>query len=234
MKPSRLIVCLCLLAITLTSGCTTSKKSNTARTGVEQLLISNAIDQSLDKIDFEPFRGHAVYLEEKYVDCVDKNYLLASMRHRILRTGARLVSKPEEADIALELRSGVVGTDSTDMFVGIPEITVPGMVTIPELRMIEKTNQSGTAKIGLVAYDPKTGRILREGGHSLAQSTDSNWFAGGIGPVQTGSIRKEVADGTKIRRGQKLTPLPQQVAFRTEPADGEPAARYRLTSGPEK
>ena len=59
----------CLLA----TGCTSSKRSDTARTGVEQMLISNAVDQSLDRVDFGAFRGARVFVDEKYIDAVDKN-----------------------------------------------------------------------------------------------------------------------------------------------------------------
>ena len=46
------------------------------RTGVEQLLISSAVDQSLDHIDLSPLREKQVFLETKYLDCVDKNYII--------------------------------------------------------------------------------------------------------------------------------------------------------------
>ena len=38
---------LCLVAVAaLLAGCSTNKQTNTARTATEQLLISNAVDQS--------------------------------------------------------------------------------------------------------------------------------------------------------------------------------------------
>ena len=49
------------------SGCSATKTTNTSRSAVEQLLVSNAVDQSLNKVDFSPFSGHTVYLEDKYV-----------------------------------------------------------------------------------------------------------------------------------------------------------------------
>ena len=90
-------------------GCTTATTTNTARTSTEQLLISNAVDRALDKVDFTPFSGRAVYLEEKYIDCVDKNYVIASLRHRLLASGATLVAA-DAAELIVEARSGGVGT----------------------------------------------------------------------------------------------------------------------------
>ena len=81
----------------LCCGCATIKQSDTARTGVEQLLVSSAIDKSLDRIDFRPISGAAVYVEQKYLDCVDKNYVLVATHQRLLKSGCTLVEKPEDA-----------------------------------------------------------------------------------------------------------------------------------------
>ncbi len=81
---------------------------------------------ALDKIDFRAFRGHTVYVDDRYVECLDKQYVIASVRHRILHQGAIIVQKPEDAEVLVEMRTGVVGTDIAESFVGVPEITLPG------------------------------------------------------------------------------------------------------------
>ncbi|MCA9046820.1 MAG: hypothetical protein KDA69_20995, partial [Planctomycetaceae bacterium] len=117
----RLMLGLLLGASTFAVGCSTAQTSNTARSSTEQLLVSNAIDQSLNKIDFSTVAGYSVYLNDAYVDCVDKNYVIGAVRHRILNSGGRLVANADEADIVLELRSGGVGTSMSESYVGIPE-----------------------------------------------------------------------------------------------------------------
>jgi hypothetical protein len=213
------------------AGCTTNKRTDTARTAVEQLLISNAVDQSFDKVDFEPFRGRAIHIEEKYMDGVDKNYVLGSLRHRVLQSGGRLVAKADEADVVLEIRSGAIGTDNTESFVGIPEIVLPGMLTLPEIRLLTRTHQSGTAKIGLVAYEAKTGNVLGDGGAALARSDDSNWFIMGIGPHQSGSVRQEIEAKTSSRLGRSGGNSSTMVTFRSPGTRDESTGRFRLTSG---
>ena len=170
-----------LVAAALAAGCTTTQTSNTPRTATEQLLISNAVDQALDKVDFQPSRGRTVYLEEKYVDCVDKNYVIASLRHRLLAAGASLVPAADGAEVVVEARSGAVGTASAESFLGTPEIVLPGMLTIPEVRLMTRTRQEGAAKIGLVAYETATKRVLGPGGQSLATADNNLWYAAGIG-----------------------------------------------------
>ncbi|MCY2967299.1 MAG: hypothetical protein NT069_27300, partial [Planctomycetota bacterium] len=151
MPPRRPALAMCLgLAAVCTSACTSTRQSNTARTATEQLLIANSIDQSLDKVDFTPLSNASVFVEEKYLDCVDKGYLISSVRHRLLRHGAALVTKPEEAEVILEVRAGAVGTDLSSSFMGMPEITLPGMLSIPEVKLISRDAQKAAAKIGLV------------------------------------------------------------------------------------
>ena len=210
---SRFVICLAaLLSVT---GCTSTSSSSTKRTAVEQLLISNAIDQSLDKVNFSPFAGKMVFLDDKYLDCTDQKYLVSSIRHRLLHSGARLATKMEEADVVLEPRAGSVGTNTVDAYLGMPEIVLPGMLTLPEVRFLERKNQEAVAKIGLVAYDPKTKAILGDGGMSLARSDDNNWFMLGIGPYQNGSIRKEISTGVQVKSNQRNQAITQRVAFAT-------------------
>lgn len=194
-------------------GCTSTRTSNTARTAKEQMLLSNAIDQSLDKVDFTPLGGQKVFVNDQYLDCVDKGYIVASLRHRLMIAGAQLSAAADTADVVMEIRSGGVGTDSSDAFIGIPEVTLPGMLTLPEIRLAERNSQYGYAKLGLILWDTKTGESLGAGGVSLAQADDNNWHFLGVGPVQTGSLKSDVALATSPARGMTHRRLPTQVAF---------------------
>lgn len=202
-----------LFFVLAATGCTSSTSSNTARTAKEQMLVSNAIDQSLDKVDFSTLYGQKVFVEEKYLTCVDKEYLLGSIRHRVMRAGGTLAASADAADVVMEPRSGGVGTDTTDAFIGIPEITLPGMLTLPELRLTERKTQYAYAKLGMVVYDAKTKSVLGDGGVSLAQSDDNNWFVFGMGPWQDGTLKKDVAVARQIPHGLKVNRLPTQVVF---------------------
>lgn len=211
------------LAALVMAGCASTKTTNTARTAQEQLLISNSIDQALDKVDFAAFNGAKVHIDEKYLECVDKQYLIGSVRHRVLRSGASLVEKADDADIVVEVRSGGVGTNTSDMFIGSPELAVPGPfpISLPEVRLLSKQAQMGIAKIGIVAYDAKTRELLGEGGLTMAQSDDSNWYVLGIGPYQNGTIKQEIANGLNTQPNVYQS-LPYNVAF-DDPEKGTPA-----------
>ncbi len=188
-----------LMVLILNSGCATQKESHTARTGVEQLLVSSAIDRSLNNVDYSPLRNKQVFLETKYLECVDKNYVIGSIRQRIMHENAKLIDKAETADVIVEIASGGVGTDMQELFIGIPEIPLPppSPIAIPRVSLLTRNKLNGTAKILVNAYDAKTKAPLTPFGASLARSDQNNWNVMGFGPVQTGTVPREIAAATK-------------------------------------
>ena len=194
---TRLILSLSIIGTAAFVGCSTTRTTDTARTGMEQLLISNAVDQTMDKTVLPDVLGKTVFLEEKYLDAVDKGYIVGSMRRKLLNAGALLVDAKEGSQITIEVCSGGVGTDNVESYLGVPGLTVPGMpVEIPEIRLYEKKSQFGTAKLNVVAYDTPSGRMVYDGSGTLARADDSKWTMLGIGPFQEGSVRNEVNRNT--------------------------------------
>lgn len=213
------------LAVTMT-GCTHTSTSNTARTAKEQMLLSNAVDQSLDKVDFTPLYGQKVFVDDKYLECVDKSYVVGSLRHRVMRAGGALATTADDADVIMEVRSGGVGTDSAEMFLGVPSLPLPAGMQTPEVRLTERKSQYGYSKLGLVLFDAKTKNVLGDGGMSLAQSNDNNWFVLGMGPFQDGTLKSDVASARRLPHGMKMNRMPTQVAFESPNHAGPNAIHF--------
>ena len=107
-------------------GCGTTRSSNTQRTATEQLLISDAIDRTVQKINFSPMAGKSVYFDEsKLQQVVDQSYLVSSLRQHLLASGCILKDTREEADFIVEARAGAVGTDNHDLLFGVPATNIP-------------------------------------------------------------------------------------------------------------
>lgn len=194
----RMTMCLLVLGLTqAAAGCATMKQSDTARTGIEQLLISSAADGALDKIDLRPISNAKVFLETKYLDCVDKNYIILSMRQRMMRYGCTIVDKAEDAQVIVEVASGGVGTDRNELFVGTAEIPLPppSPVAIPRLALLERQRAIGTAKLSVLAYDVQTKSPVINSGYSLARSDHKTWNVMGLGGMNSGSVHEELATG---------------------------------------
>lgn len=191
------ITLLTLMMLLPAIGCTTTRTTDTARTGLEQLLISNAVDQTLSKTALPPVNARKVFVDDKYLDSVDKGYIVGSIRQKLLSNGAMLVDAKENSEVTVEVFSGGVGTDNVESYLGVPGLTVPGMpVEIPEVRLYEKKSQFGTAKLGVIAYATTSGELLYDSGKALARADDSKWSVMGIGPFQEGSVRREVNRNT--------------------------------------
>lgn len=228
---ARCVLAACLISSCL-SGCATTGTSNTARTGTEQLLLSNAIDQSLNKVDYSGMHGRRVFLDTTYLDGVDKQYVTASLRHHLLYNGVRLASAADQADIILEPRSGGIGTDTTESYYGIPGIALPGgLINLPEVKLVTRMNQHATAKIGLAAYDAGEKSIVGGGGVSIAQAKHNNWHFLGVGPFTTGTIKNEVGTATASDIYDPAADLPRSVAFgSSQPGQFETYASDRPTA----
>lgn len=197
---SGLIAAISAVALTTTVafvaiGCGTTKMSGTARTGTEQLLLTNAWDSALEKIDFRPLTGVPVFLDTTQVASVDQGWVISSIRQAMLTQGVLLRAKPEQAQWIVEARVGAYGTDAYNWLVGVPQVTIPATLTgiptgtIPEIPLVKKSDQQAVAKLALFAYDRASGQITWTSGTQLSTASAKDVYFGGLGPIQSGSIR---------------------------------------------
>jgi hypothetical protein len=218
-----------IMLLGLGSGCGTTKVTGTARTGTEQLLLTNAWDKALMRVDFRPLTGVPVFLDTTNVTAVDQGWVVSSLREAMLTQGVLIREKKEQAQFVIEARVGAYGTDDDSMLVGIAQTTIPPTVTgiptgtIPKLPLIERSRQSAVAKLALFAYDRASGQLVWSSGTVLDKADTKNVFVGGFGPIKSGSLQNgaEVA-GIEI-------PLPGAP---NQPSPGNGTSTNSPTSGP--
>ena len=217
------------LALISTGGCGTVKTTGTARSGTEQLLLTNAWDTALQKVDFRPLTGVPVYLDTTNVAAVDQGWVVSSLRQALLMQGVLLRDKPEKAQWIVEARVGAYGTNEQNWLLGVPQLSIPPTLTgvpqgtIPEIPLVKKSDQEGVAKLALFAYDRSSGQIVWSSGTLLAIATSKDVYVGGLGPFQSGSIRS----GTELM-GVRL-PLPSEA---DGPARGRRTRKRRAAASP--
>ncbi len=183
------------------SGC----GKTTSISATEQLVLSDAVDRSVGRIDFMPLAGRRCYLDAtnlstgKAVTFVNAPYVVSSLRNQLTAAGCLLVESRKEAEIVVEPRLGALGTDSHEVSYGIPSNNLlnqaasmmpaaPSIPTIPEISFARKNNQAGAAKVFVFAYDAETGGRIWQSGMSVARSTvHESWFFG-VGPFQSGTV----------------------------------------------
>ena len=87
--------CLILLGIVSLSGCGTTL----TRGATEQLLISDAVDQTVASLDFSTLSGKTVYLDTRYIKnvkgmgFVNADYIISSLRQQMTAANCLLQDK---------------------------------------------------------------------------------------------------------------------------------------------
>jgi hypothetical protein len=216
------------LAGVLTTGCGTVRTTGTARSGTEELLLTNAWDSALQKVDFRPLTGVPVYLDTTNINAaVDQGWIVSSLRQAMLQQGVLLRSKPEQAQWIVEARVGAYGTDEYNLLIGIPQTTIPATVTgapqgtIPEIPLAKRSQQQAIAKLALFAYDRASGQLVWNSGTVIDTADAKDVYVAGLGPIQSGSIR----GGTEFV-GIKLPLTSEGVADPNNPGPGRPSVPF--------
>ncbi len=203
--------CACILSLILCvsqAGCGTTKSF----TATEQLLLSDAVDSTITKIDFRPLSNKRIFLETKYSEeagkskqqgatntaLVNADYVISAVRQQLVAAGCMLVEKKEDAELVVELRTGALGSDSHSVIYGLPATNIgsasglitgaPVIPTIPELALAKKDLRSAAAKVALFAYDRATLEPYWQSGIAQAGSNARDTFLFGVGPFQSGTI----------------------------------------------
>jgi hypothetical protein len=236
------------LAVVLTTGCGTTRWSDTSRTATEQMLMSDAIDRAVSEMDFSILAGRDIYLDSKCIaGMVDEKYVVGTLRQHMFATGCVLHDKAEDATCIVEVRAGALGTNRSDVLFGVPATQLPAggafigaPTAIPELPLIKRTAQQGVCKLAVFAYDRMSGSPVWQSGSRQQVSKAKDVWVFGTGPFQHGTIY----DGAKFAgerlnvpmAGQRKVPPSEKAAVSGEvvfqPVPHDPSAPARLAADP--
>lgn len=142
-----------------TLGCVFVRyQTETPRSATEQLLLSGAIETAIDRLAWPELTGHAVSVESVALNPQDAPYLVAVGERHARTLGARVVAR-EEAELAVQLQAGAIGTASRQSAFGIPSLPTPFGVPTPQITFLGVTRQRGYARVRLVVFDRDGGRV---------------------------------------------------------------------------
>ena len=204
-----LLCCLCCCV-----GCGTTKH----HTATEQLLMSDAVDSTIAKLDFSPLSYRKVFLDTTYINkptfagqslIIDSNYILSSLRQQMTAVGVLLVDNRDDAELIAEPRIGALGIDGHDVIYGIPASNsianasavvsgTPLLPPIPEISAARREDKVGAAKVAVFAYHKETRQPFWQSGIAQSNSNSKSTWVLGVGPFQRGSIH----NGTQFAGGQ--------------------------------
>ena len=145
------------------AACTSDRESFPPRTAMEQLLISGAVDDALRRLKLDIPAGTKIWVDAGNFDGYDQKYAVGAIRDRLLWLGAQIVADRGSAETVVEIRSGALSIEDTDSLLGIPGAQVPiplaGSLSTPQIPLFKSGRATGVAKIGLTAYNAKTGAL---------------------------------------------------------------------------
>lgn len=224
----------------------------------EQLLLSDAVDESVSAIDFRPLSGFKVFLDTDYLrpvkgpSFVNAEYVISSLRQQIIGAGCLLQDSKDQADLIIEARVGTLGSDAFQVTYGVPANsalstaaaaipTVPAIPVIPELSLARRESREGAAKVAAFAYDRLTRQPVWQSGMARTTTTARDTWVMGVGPIQTGTIRSRtrvigagfefggtVVEGATPRNLYDRPPVNYNAEVRFE--NGQPIVGPRLVS----
>ena len=132
-----------------------------SRSGIEQLLLSQAVDDALADVKVPQVDGQKVFLSDAYYDSYDGAYVLGAIRAVLSENGAHLTA-PASADIIVEARSGALGIDSSSSLLGVPSIPIvipaAGSIKVPDLALYKSEKADSVSKLALLAYEAESGK----------------------------------------------------------------------------
>ncbi|MEO8271771.1 MAG: DUF6655 family protein [Aureliella sp.] len=196
-------------------GCGATK----SYTATDQLLMSDAVDATVAKVDFGPLSGKKVYLDSTYIKTqkgpllIDSDYVISSIRQQMVGAGVQIVENRDEAELIAEARLGALGLDGHNVIYGIPASNgfaagsaiagAPVIPAIPEIAFARHEAKSGAAKVAVFAYDRVSREPYWQSGLAKSSSSSHDTWVLGIGPWQQGTIYNRTRFAGSVVNGGK-------------------------------
>ena len=219
-------VLLCLLC--LCGGCTTIRVVDPPRTADLDFLLTGAAEQAVSQLSTDALRDRLVYVDTSWLipttfatagfplenelarqPSLEHLFLIGELRAKLLKSGVRLVSAKEKAQVVLEVRAGALSTNHLEFLLGLPASLIPASVSssltggitgnsnssgtsiavnTPELSILKSTKQYGWASVAFVAYWADSGELLSVSGPFIGRTSREDYWIFGTGPRTIGNI----------------------------------------------
>ncbi|MDH5724698.1 MAG: hypothetical protein OEY60_04425, partial [Nitrospira sp.] len=169
------------IATVLLMGCALEQEvSRTPRTAVEQVLLTQAVEQALVNLTVQLPEGVNVDVDATGLESgrsqlrmtnADRGaidhpsrdilYVRDIVAAELGRRGYRVSARDTESPYLVRVMAESFGTMQGSIFVGMPPVqSVLIPFSLPELTLYKRQNQSGYARLHLDLYDNRTGEFL--------------------------------------------------------------------------
>lgn len=182
------------------AGCGTIREHR----ATSQLLLSDAVDRAIARINFTPLSNQKVYLDTRYLQfkndsAVTTNYVISALRQQMIVSGCLLQDQMDDATYVVEVRVGTMGADGHEINYGVPASNSvnaaaslisgsPALPALPEVSLGRKTEDLAAVKLAAFAYERESKAAIWQSGESVARSSATGAWVLGAGPFKWGSI----------------------------------------------
>ena len=169
------------ILIALVTGCALSQEvSRTPRTAIEQVLLTQAVEQALVNLSVQLPEGVNVDVDVTGLDddrsrlgmtnadlgtinrpSRDILYIRDAVAAELGRRGYRVSARGTESPYLVRVMAESFGTMQGNVFVGMPPVqSVLIPFSLPELTLYRNQSQSGYVRLHMDVYDNRTGEFL--------------------------------------------------------------------------
>jgi hypothetical protein len=130
----------------------------TKKSGIEQLLVTQAVDEAVQMMTVD-MKGAKVFVDVACLMRDEQAYIRKAFTHWFLDAGVFISEYPWDADYIVSVLVKVAGTDGDQLFFGVPSILVPLTTSVmtPALTIFNKIIQEGRVEMEVMIYSAKVG-----------------------------------------------------------------------------
>jgi hypothetical protein len=146
------------ILLTLSSCSHTYQFTYTKKSGIEQLLVTKAVDEAIQMMTVD-LKGSKVFVDVACLMRDEQSYIRKAFTHWFLEAGVFISEYPWDADYIVSVLVKVAGTDGDQLSLGIPSIPVPLAIgiTTPALTLLSQINQEGRVDMEAIIYSTNRG-----------------------------------------------------------------------------
>jgi hypothetical protein len=169
------LVALLSLAAFGLGGCAMTPTA-TARSVIEQRLLSRSLERAIAQIDVEPFKGKPVFLDLTALTA-DQVYARTYVEAELRQRGVQIVRDASESQVRLQVMAPGLGVDQGETLIGVPATAVPLLsISIPEIALFKWIRHRGLTEVKFYAYDNKDGRPFEVAPSAIGHSRYSQFI----------------------------------------------------------
>jgi hypothetical protein len=177
----------------------------TPKTASEQILVSSAIQKSVDNMDLKFLKDAKVFVNLDYLVVGEQQpFLAGEIQNKLLKSGCKIMQKREESNSVISFRSAGIGVDNYDLKVSIPSFSytkvaseyamptsyVPvtqqiSTTAIPEFPFYRSCTQVAIASLYFTAYNNVGIPIC---GESVGKVVRRDFWFMGMGPITSTGV----------------------------------------------